>query len=266
MNDLAAIHKLDLDLRGIVKLHGGTFGRVENGVNIVPSVDNRWCNPFLRWSWIVATNLSFACADEVGPRRSVRFWSRLPSSPARQRHNRAPQPAASCLPPDAARRSRRSRIDGAVSRISFQRRAGTARNPSCQHRCQDNSQLRFSLPTPPLNFVSHDHARRHRDCGAVAIAGSCASAMPRLMRASTVLLPWASVEVKVTMVPSGTGLPEQSRIGSVRTRMPFLLGSALMRMLQGSEATCCTTRRTETRYRWRQRTGPGPPSSTNPAW
>ena len=52
------------------------------------------------------------------------------------------------------------------------------------------------------------------------------AAMPRLMRASTVLLPCASVEVKVTMVPSGTGLPAQSRIGSVRTRMPFLSGCA----------------------------------------
>ncbi len=34
-------------------------------------------------------------------------------------------------------------------------------------------------------------------------------------------------------------------MGSVRARIPFLSRVAVMRMLQGSEATSCTTRRTE---------------------
>src|SRR5437879_481856 len=48
------------------------------------------------------------------------------------------------------------------------------------------------------------------------------------------------------MVPSGTGLPEQSLIGSVSTSMLDPAGWTFMRKLQGSDATCCTTRRAET--------------------
>src|SRR3954454_15235326 len=70
--------------------------------------------------------------------------------------------------------------------------------------------------------------------------------MPFFTRASTVLLPFESTEVKVTMVPSGTAFPEQSRTGAVCTRMPFFSGRALMRKLppQGSAAVCRTTRLT----------------------
>src|SRR6478609_6889697 len=52
---------------------------------------------------------------------------------------------------------------------------------------------------------------------ALSEAGSSARAVPFLMRESTVLLPLLSVWMKVTIVPSGTGLPLQSRIGSVST-------------------------------------------------
>src|SRR5438270_4308028 len=52
---------------------------------------------------------------------------------------------------------------------------------------------------------------------ALSDAGSSARAVPFLMRASTVLLPVLSFWMNVTMVPSGTGLPLQSRIGSVST-------------------------------------------------
>src|SRR5215467_3770313 len=54
--------------------------------------------------------------------------------------------------------------------------------------------------------------------------------------------------MKVTMVPSGTGLPLQSRIGSVATVILSADRPATrMRRLrsQGSAATCCTTRLTE---------------------
>src|SRR5690349_7138734 len=61
--------------------------------------------------------------------------------------------------------------------------------------------------------------------------------------ASTKLTSWPFLAVKVTMVPSGTGLPEQSRTGSVSTRMSFAVRCPLIRKLQGSEATCWTTLR-----------------------
>src|SRR5206468_9531747 len=67
-------------------------------------------------------------------------------------------------------------------------------------------------------------------------------ATPRLMGTSTVVLPASSTLVKLTTVPSGTELPEQSRTGSVSTRKSFLARPALMRRLQASAATCCTTR------------------------
>src|ERR1700681_375878 len=54
--------------------------------------------------------------------------------------------------------------------------------------------------------------------------------------------------MKVTIVPSGTGLPLQSRMGSVSTTT-LLFARPARRMCklrsQGSAATCCTTRRTE---------------------
>ena len=75
-------------------------------------------------------------------------------------------------------------------------------------------------------------------------AGSSARAIPFLMRASTVDLPFESTAENVTMVPSGPAFPEQSRIGAVSTRMPFCEGDAFMLMLHGSEAVSCTTRRT----------------------
>src|SRR6185369_5326825 len=62
------------------------------------------------------------------------------------------------------------------------------------------------------------------------------------MGASTVLLPLELLAVKLTMVPSGTTLPEQSWTGSVSTRMPFDTCCALIRKLQGSDATSCKTR------------------------
>src|SRR5947207_10279190 len=67
-------------------------------------------------------------------------------------------------------------------------------------------------------------------------------ATPRLIGASTVVLPLASVLEKLTTVPSGTKFPLQSRTGSVSTDIPFDPGTALILRLQASEATCCTTR------------------------
>src|SRR5579862_892854 len=50
---------------------------------------------------------------------------------------------------------------------------------------------------------------------------SCARATPCLIGASTVLVSFPSLAVNVTTVPSGTGLPAQSRTGSVSTTTPF---------------------------------------------
>src|SRR5581483_2886665 len=81
---------------------------------------------------------------------------------------------------------------------------------------------------------------------ALSDEGSSALAMPFLMRASTVLLPVLSFWVKVTIVPSGTALPVQSRTGSVstiiRSRVRWL---TCIRKLHGCDATCWITRRTE---------------------
>ena len=73
--------------------------------------------------------------------------------------------------------------------------------------------------------------------------------MPRLMGASTLLLVFSLLAVNVTIVPSGTGLPEQSRTGSVSTTMPLEVRWPLMRRLHGSDATCCTARREVTALR-----------------
>src|SRR5579872_1035272 len=73
----------------------------------------------------------------------------------------------------------------------------------------------------------------------------------RMVARATSCLTGASTEpvspplfaVNVTTVPSGTGLPEQSRTGSVSTTMPLGVLSPLMRKLHGTEATSCTTLR-----------------------
>src|SRR5215469_7480274 len=77
------------------------------------------------------------------------------------------------------------------------------------------------------------------DASRVARAISCFTG------ASTKLTSWPFFAVNVTIVPSGTGLPEQSRTGSVSTRMPLAVRCPLMRKLHGTEATCWTTRRAE---------------------
>ena len=52
-------------------------------------------------------------------------------------------------------------------------------------------------------------------------------------------------DLRRPMVPSGTGLPLQSRMGSVSTTTRlFACPATCMRRLHGSAATCCTTRRT----------------------
>src|SRR5579864_4814079 len=66
------------------------------------------------------------------------------------------------------------------------------------------------------------------------------------MGASTELFPPAPLALKVTMVPSGIGFPEQSRTGSVSTCIPLAVRCPFMRKLQGSEATCCSARVADT--------------------
>src|SRR5215469_1989325 len=64
-----------------------------------------------------------------------------------------------------------------------------------------------------------------------------------LMGASTVLVSFPFFAVNVTIVPSGTGLPEQSRTGSVSTITPRDVRWPLIRKRHGSDATCSTTLR-----------------------
>lgn len=65
--------------------------------------------------------------------------------------------------------------------------------------------------------------------------------MSCLIGASTVLISFPFLAVKVTIVPSGTGFPWQSWTGSVSTMNPFAVRWPLIRKLQGSDATSCTT-------------------------
>src|SRR5215470_7683500 len=72
--------------------------------------------------------------------------------------------------------------------------------------------------------------------------GSSTLATPRLIGTSTLAFPPLSTLVKLTTVPSGTELPEQSLMGSVSIRKPFFALLDLIRRVQASAAICCTTR------------------------
>src|SRR5579864_524577 len=136
--------------------------------------------------------------------------------------------------------------------IRFAVRLGPKQQRHCDADCQNNRQsqkrnsAKLHRPPPTCNSLP-SVTPAATSMVALSEAGSSTLATPFLMRASTVLLPSLSVSVNVTMVPSGTALPEQSRIGSVSTTMLSLLRWArcIFRLpLHGSEATCCTTRRT----------------------
>src|SRR5467141_3464591 len=96
----------------------------------------------------------------------------------------------------------------------------------------------FSHRAPPrlssFPFTTPDATEMR--AGPETAISTCAT--PRLIGASTVVFPLASVLVKLTTVPSGTKLPLQSRTGSVSTAIPFGPGTALILRLQASEATC----------------------------
>src|SRR6185437_7128073 len=72
------------------------------------------------------------------------------------------------------------------------------------------------------------------------LSSTCAISF--LTGTSTVLSPAGLLAVKVTTVPSETGLPLQSRTGAVCTRIPLGLRSALICRWQASEPTCWMTR------------------------
>src|ERR1044071_324899 len=88
----------------------------------------------------------------------------------------------------------------------------------CQHDSNgENEQARELHYLPPTCSSLPSTTPAAMVMVALSEAGSSARAVPFLMRESTVLLPLLSVWIKVTIVPSGTGLPLQSRIGSVST-------------------------------------------------
>src|SRR5581483_6957328 len=102
------------------------------------------------------------------------------------------------------------------------------------------------LPPPPTWISFPMTTPDATDIVAPCWMGMTVRATPRLIGASTVLLPSGPIAVKLTMVPSGSALPLQSRTGSVSTSTPFGVGCALIRRLQASFATSCTTRSTFT--------------------
>src|SRR5439155_23736332 len=103
------------------------------------------------------------------------------------------------------------------------------------HHCLPSTESSFPVTTPEATKIL-----------APPFIGTCTRATPRLMGASTVVLPLASTLVKLTTVPSETAFPLQSRTGSVSTKNFPAFHSGLIRRLQASEATCCTTRSSET--------------------
>src|SRR5215470_9864716 len=86
---------------------------------------------------------------------------------------------------------------------------------SDQSKNEKQNQQLHCFPVTFSSFpVTTPDATRMR---ALPSTGICTRAIPRFTGASTVVLPVLSVLVKLTTVPSGTGLPLQSRIGSVAT-------------------------------------------------
>src|SRR5581483_8341811 len=133
-----------------------------------------------------------------------------------------------------------------VSKDSFQvRRSNRNYQSNAASKSQDSGQLHY-LPPTCSSLPSTTPAATVMV--ALSEAGSSARAISFLMRASTVLLPVLSVWINVTIVPSGTGLPLQSRMGSVSTviMLPECPATCMRKLRsQGSAATCCTTRSTE---------------------
>src|SRR5438067_10538567 len=111
----------------------------------------------------------------------------------------------------------------------------------CQHYAERDEQALRLHRAPPQCSSFPRTTPEATVIVAFGAAGRSARATPRFTRASTVLRPRESVWMKVTIVPSGTGLPLQSRTGSVSTTMPSFVGWARKRRLHGSDATCCTT-------------------------
>ena len=62
-------------MSSIVQLHGRAFGRIENGIDSVPLVDDALVQPGLRLLPIVAASLSAAVPMKLALSRSARFWS-----------------------------------------------------------------------------------------------------------------------------------------------------------------------------------------------
>src|SRR3954469_7948277 len=113
--------------------------------------------------------------------------------------------------------------------------------PGKQHEVAQQVLLHWPPPTCSSSPLTTPAATESMP---LSLAGSSARAMPFLMRESMVLRPFESfVSVNVTMVPSGTALPLQSRMGSVSTTMlRSFFPATFMWMLHGSPAVCCTTR------------------------
>src|SRR6185437_1477661 len=133
-----------------------------------------------------------------------------------------------------------------ISKNSLQVRGNNSNNQgNSASEDQDSRQLHY-LPPTCSSLPSTTPAATVMV--ALSEAGNSARAMSFLMRASTVLLPVLSVWINVTIVPSGTGLPLQSRMGSVSTviMLPVCPATCMRKLRsQGSAAACCTTRSTE---------------------
>src|SRR5437764_2588343 len=252
MKDLAAIEHLDFELRGVAQLHGRAFGRVKDGFELVSAIDHASAQAIFLLSFKARSYLLKCAAGEIGSELIVavlrqRIFQRFPCR-AVIAHDGifggVFQLTRLCAFGRESYIERRLGGTGGKGSQQYLRRIGSGKKCEQQQDHSPNILPKTHFP-PPMCSSLPSTTPEATDMVALSESGNSARAMSRLMRASTVLRPAESTAVKVTMVPSGSGLPEQSFTGSVCTTMARSVREAVMRRLQASHATCCTTRRTD---------------------
>src|SRR5207253_5087097 len=243
---------LDLELRSVAQLHGGTFRRIEDSFQFVSPVNEAGPQAVFLLALEARLQLIKGAASKV---RSQLIVAILRQGTLQR------LPGGAVIAHDGIFGGvfQLARLGVFRRELHIQRRLGGTGCQGAQQnlgsigggkqREQQKDQAPTILPKThfPLPICSSlpSTTPEATEMAALSESGSSARAISRLMRASTVLRPLGSTSMKVTMVPSGSELPEQSFTGSVSTTMARSVRWALMRKLQASAATCCTTRRTE---------------------
>src|SRR5581483_7298267 len=244
INDFAAIQDLNVELRPVAKLHGVAGGSVEDGIQLVPAVliarlQARLDLRFHPLGEVLLREPGEVRVKQAGAVLFQRSFHALPGKGIIAMYAFAGQifhgAGAGAFSLQLYMRKLSRRGCGQMNN-----RQGAYQDAK-RHRQEQISQTSAHWPPATSSSfpVTTPEATLMR---APPSTGISTLATPRLIGTSTVVFPPASLLVKLTTVPSGTGLPEQSRTGSVSTRNAFFTRLALIRRLHASAATCCTTR------------------------